>query len=289
MKRVILIAIIVFVAALIAGGSLIPLLGGARGLDIDGVATPHGAATPGAGRGWAHYGGDSGGARFSALHDITPANVRSLEIAWTYETGDAQRPPAVQEQAAAEATPILVDGRLVFCTPFNEVIALHPASGKELWRHDAKIALDQRPANQFVCRGVAFWRDAGAEDACAARLFMGTNDGRLVSLDDATGVPCGDFGRNGEVALDPETDVVWPGEFQITSPPVVVGDTVIVGSSSSDNVRVAAPSGVVRAYDARTGAPKWNFDPAPGLRQANVWAPIAVDEKRGLVFLPTSR
>lgn len=281
--------IAVILAAMIAGGSMIPLLGGATGLDINGAATAHGDATA-RGAGWAHYGGDSGGARYSALADITPATVKSLAVAWEYRTGDAKRPRDLQKQAAAEGTPILIDGKLIFCTPYNEVIALHPANGREIWRYDAKINLDQHPANQFVCRGVAHWMDASAAPGarCASRIYMGTSDSRLVALDAGTGTPCEAFGDAGVVRIDPGVDLVWPGEFQITSPPVLARDTVIIGSSISDNARVLAPSGVVRAFDARSGAAKWSFDPSPGLRHANVWAPMSVDEKRGLIFLPTS-
>lgn len=99
--------------------------------------------------------------------------------------------------------------------------------------------------------------------------------------------------------------LLWPGEFQITSPPVTVGDTVVVGSAIGDNARVVAPAGSVRAFDARTGAPRWDWDPIPRTEDdpaaptwegehppqeghANAWAPMAVDERRGLVFVPTS-
>ena len=77
-----------------------------------------------------------------------------------FSTGDLADKPAAMEGSIAEGTPILVDDALVFCTPFNDVIALDPASGEQLWRFDAKIDLDQHPANQFVCRGVSHWRDA---------------------------------------------------------------------------------------------------------------------------------
>jgi quinoprotein glucose dehydrogenase len=97
-------------------------------------------------------------------------------------------------------------------------------------------------------------------------------------------------------------ELVWPGEFQVTSPPVVIGDTVVVGSAISDNVRVVAPHGTVRAFDARTGEPKWEFDPIPRTvgnpdwqgddppveGHANAWAPMSVDPERGLLFVPTS-
>jgi quinoprotein glucose dehydrogenase len=132
---------------------------------------------------------------------------------------------------------------------------------------------------------------------------MATNDRRVLAMDLADGKSCADFGANGEVAVDPDITVTWPGESQITSAPVIAGGAVIVGSAISDNVNVEAPKGVVHAFDARTGAPKWSFDPIPrddsasGLGwnngvpkegHANVWAPMSVDDVRGLVFLPTS-
>lgn len=260
----------------------------------------------GAGAGWGHYGGDAGGMRFSPAAQITPANVGALRRVWVHDTGDMERRPEAVRHAAFEATPILAGGTLYLCTPFNEVIALDPATGAERWRYDPGIATEYRPANQFVCRGVSYWRDpaAGAGTACAARIFMGTADSRLIALDAATGAPCAGFGRSGEVRLDPGTALTWPGEFQITSPPVTVGDTVIVGSSISDGQRVDAPRGSVRAFDARSGAPRWQFDPvrrgaadhpeswqagsAARTGGANVWAPMSVDAARGLVFLPTS-
>lgn len=297
---------LLLIVALLAGGNLPTMLLGAKKLDIAGRAPIHdGPATAQAD--WSHYGGDPGGARHAALDVITPANVGTLEIAWRYATGDAKRPIEIREQAASEATPILIEDKLVFCTPFNEVIAIDPGSGREIWRFDPKIDLDQRPANQFVCRGVAYWKDAVAEPAapCASRIFMGTNDSRLIAVDALTGAACESFGVSGEAAIDAGMDLVWPGEFQITSPPVIAKDVVIVGSSISDNARVVAPSGAVRAFDARTGAPKWSFDPVPRSKDApnagdwkgegvpreghaNVWAPMSVDEARGLVFLPTS-
>lgn len=285
---VVIFAFLILAGALIAGGSLPALIGGATALDVKGAATPNGRP-PRPYNGWGYYGGDQGGNRYSALAAITPANVGALEIAWEYRTGDQARPLDLRRQAAAEGTPILVHDKLVFCTPFNEVIALHPGTGGEIWRYDPKISVAQRPANQFVCRGVAFWKESGSDaGACAARIFTATNDSRLIALDAATGEPCRSFGENGVVRVGADTDLVWPGEFQMTSPPAVIGDVVVIGSSISDNVRVAAPSGAVRAFDARTGAMKWTFDPAPDHKHGNVWAPISVDDARGLVFLPTS-
>ena len=181
----------------------------------------------------------------------------------------------------------------MFCSPFNEVIALDPGTGTQRWRYDPGISTDQRPGNRYTCRGVAYWVDDQAAEraVCRARIFMGTNDARVIALDARTGIPCADFGAGGEVKLD-TGKLVWPGEFQITSAPVVSRGVVIVGSSISDNVRVDAPPGTVRAFDARTGGARWSFDPLvhDGITagHANVWAPMSSDEDRGLVFLPTS-
>ncbi len=244
---------------------------------------------------WDHWGGDAGGSRFSRLAQITPANVDRLVRAWEFRTGDlATRPPAAMARTKFETTPLLVEDSLIFCTPFNEVIALDPGTGAQKWRYDPKISNTLRPGNRYNCRGVAYWVDeqAAAGTACRSRTFMGTNDVRLIALDARTGEPCADFGEHGEVTIDVGMKLLWPGEFQITSAPVVSHGVVVVGSSISDNVRVDAPLGTVRAFDARTGRPRWTWDPLnhDGVEagHANVWAPMSSDEERGLVFLPTS-
>jgi quinoprotein glucose dehydrogenase len=245
--------------------------------------------------GWEYWGGDAGGTRFSSLNQITPANVDNLVRAWQFRTGDLDsRPPAAMARTKFEATPLFVEDSLILCSPFNEVIALDPGTGEQKWRYDPKISNEQRPANRFNCRGVAHWVDTQATEtaACRARILMGTNDARIIALDARTGIPCADFGDNGEVKLDIGMPLLWPGEFQITSSPVVSRGVVIVGSSISDNVRVHGPSGAVRAFDARSGKPRWSWDPLVrnGIEAgaANVWAPMSTDEARGLVFLPTS-
>ena len=193
-----------------------------------------------------------------------------------------------------EATPLFVENSLILCTPFNEVIALDPGTGTQKWRFDSKVNLNQRPGNRYVCRGVAYWEDrhAPVQAACRSRVFMGTNDMRVIALDAKTGTPCADFGEAGEVKLDLGMTLEWPGEMQITSPPVVARDVVAVGSSIADNRRTDAPRGTVRAFDVRTGALRWTWDPLihDGIEAgaANVWAPMSVDENLGLLFLPTS-
>jgi quinoprotein glucose dehydrogenase len=122
-------------------------------------------------------------------------------------------------------------------------------------------------------------------------LFEATLDARLVALDAATGSPCADFGSKGQLNLRhvPEYQAGW---YHMTSPPAVIDGLVIVGSSINDNARTKLASGVVRAFDARTGALKWSWDPLPPdvaakSGAANAWSVMAVDPERHLVFVPT--
>jgi quinoprotein glucose dehydrogenase len=253
---------------------------------------------------WPSYGNDPGGSRYAPLDQITPANVSSLEVAWIMNHGDVARGPGFRTTSAFEATPILVEGTLFTCTPFNRVLALDPATGTERWQYDPGVDTAANWANQLTCRGVSTWLDGerGDGEACRRRIFTNTVDARLIALDAATGKPCPDFGRDGQVDLNPGVgEQQWRGEYSLTSPPAVAGDLVFTGSAVGDNVRVDAPSGVVRAWDARTGAMRWAWDLAPpdaaGLSRAdgtgyvlstpNVWAPMAVDEARDLLFVPT--
>jgi quinoprotein glucose dehydrogenase len=244
---------------------------------------------------WDHWGGDQGGLRFSKLDQITPANVTNLVRAWEFRAGDLEsRPSVAMRRTKFEATPLFVEDSLILCSPFNEVIALDPGTGVQKWRFDPKISNAQRPGNRYNCRGVAYWVDSQVAEgaACRSRIFMGTNDARIIALDAKTGAPCDDFGEQGQVKIDIGKDLLWPGEFQITSAPVVTRGVVVVGSSISDNVRVEAPLGTVRAFDASSGKPRWSFDPLihDGIDagHANVWAPMSADDERGLIFLPTT-
>jgi len=290
------------------GGSAVWSIGGPQhNLDIRGAAPLVSEATTQVGDGWPAYGGDAGGAHYSAASEITPQNVRQLQLAWEYHSGAFSGRGSARERSALETTPILVDGSLIFCTQFNDVIAIDPGTGAERWRHMEHVTLDRRPGNQYTCRGVAYWRDARAQAGapCASRVFMGTVDARVIALDAKTGAACESFGQHGALTIEPSVALRWPGEFQITSAPAVIGDTVVVGSSIGDNLRTRAPLGTVHAFSARTGAPVWSFNPVPRAYDdparaswagdsadvaghANVWSTISVDAARGLVFLPTS-
>ncbi len=281
--------------------------GGAHGLDVAGVAskTIRPPDTVDVGEGWAHYGGDAGGHRYSQASQITRANVARLAPVWEYRTGDMTRRANHMHQAATEGTPILVGDALILCTPFNEVIALDADSGAERWRFDPDIDLGQDPANQFVCRGVTHWRDADATGPCADRIFMGTNDARLIALDAATGGRCPGFGTTARCASITECRSCGPASSRSRRRPSRSATPVVVGSAIGDNARVVASAGSVRAFDARSGAPRWEWDPIPRTADdpaaptwqgaqppteghANAWAPMAAEEERGLVFVPTS-
>src|SRR5438132_4107512 len=141
---------------------------------------------------WEHWGGDRGGSRFSPLNQITPDNVGNLVRAWEFRTGDLDhRAAEVMKRTKFQATPLLVEDSLIFCSPFNEVIALDPGSGTQKWRYDPKISSSQRPANRYNCRGVAYWvhEKAAGTAARRARIFMGTKHARGIAPAPRSGIP----------------------------------------------------------------------------------------------------
>lgn len=248
---------------------------------------------------WPEYGGDKGGASYSPLRQITPDNVGRLEVVWEHRHGDFADGTGEFARTSFQATPIQVGRSLYFCTAFNRVFALDAETGEERWVFDPELrAKKGEGPYPLTCRGVAHWRDPRASDgdACAARIFTGTRDAELIALDAATGLPCDDFGAAGRVALREGVGAQAPWEYYPTSPPLVIRDLVVVGALVADNLRVDAPSGVVRAFDARTGALRWAWDPVPEgmtredgyrLGTPNVWSILSGDEARGLVFVPT--
>lgn len=259
--------------------------------------------------GWPEYGGDAGGQRYSKAAQITGANVSRLESAWTFRTGEIGQGLARRDKLTFEATPILVDRTLFFPTATAIVFAIDAITGRQKWRFDARIDRARR-YSEVASRGVAYWRAPSGVGPCSQRLFVGTIDGRLLALDAERGVLCTGFGAGGSVDLTRDVRLRTPGEYGVTSPPVVVGTTVIVGSAIGDNRATNLELGVVRAFDALTGALRWRWDPIPRAARippdasnpgfsevdaqaaswtggANAWAPLSVDRQRGLVFVPT--
>jgi len=245
---------------------------------------------------WAAYGGDAGGSRYSPIAQITRANVSRLAPAWSYRTGERGQDARDGHKLTFEATPILVDGRLYLATAFGKVIALDPATGRELWTFDPKVDRQGR-YSEVTSRGVSAWRDpdAAAGAPCRVRILAGTIDARLIAVDAATGAPCAEFGAGGTVDLRRGLEVKSPPDYQVTSPPAVVGRTVVVGSSIGDNWHADAGPGVVRGFDAGTGAWRWSWHPllpaSPGTSflagAANAWSVLSADPALDLVFVPT--
>ena len=249
---------------------------------------------------WYAYGRDAGGERFSPLDAIRRENVASLEVAWTFRTGDAYQPPEGRP-TAFEATPLHVDGTLYLSTPVGRVIALDPVTGKQRWAFDAKPPRD-KGYGDFASRGVSLWQ-RGTE----RRIVVATIDARLIALDASTGKPVPSFGEQGIVDLRQGLRIPPEGfaDYQVTSPPAVIGNTIVVGSAIADGTNKPHPSGEVRGFDAITGKLRWSWDPVPqGPRDvgaetwknnsasrtggANAWSVIVADPSRNLVFVPTS-
>jgi len=241
---------------------------------------------------WNAYGGDAGGTRYSLLTQINESNVHLLKPAWIFRTGelDTYKGTKVSEKAAFEATPILVNNTLYFSTPTCRVFAIDPATGKQKWLYDPKLDL-KGWYSEVTTRGVSAWPSSkkGRNKNVKTRIFVGALDGRLIALDAATGKPVTSFGNNGSVDLREGLG----DDVSITSPPAVIGNLVIAGSSMADNYKSVFARGVVRAYDAVSGQEKWRWDPlesdsARKSGAANAWSVISVDEERNLVFVPTS-
>jgi quinoprotein glucose dehydrogenase len=245
---------------------------------------------------WLYYGGDPGSARYSPLTDINRGNIQRLSVAWQWKHWET--PPA---PGYFESTPLMIDGVLYVTTPYNSIAAVDAETGKERWRFDGKAETigPLLSASGWKLRGTAFWRDGDR-----LRLFLNSRH-RLFSLDAETGAPVSSFGNGGTVSL---TDLPRMSDVRHatqSSPPVVYQDLVIVGSQVPDRVQMPDPVGYVQAFHARTGKRVWTFSVIPQSEKdpgaetweneswrtnghGNVWAPMALDQARGLLYLPTS-
>lgn len=251
------------------------------------------------GQDWPAYGGTYGARRFSPLTQISAENVGKLERVWTYNTGDMPS-EAAKGKYGAETTPLKVGDSLYLCSAKNIMMALDPATGKQRWRYDPKVA-DEAIPYTAACRGVSYYAVPGADPAaqCSTRIIEGTLDGRIIAVDAKTGVPCPGFGQNGQVDIKIGMGEVVPGMVSITSPPTIVRGVIVTGHQVLDGQLRAAPSGVIRGFDAVTGTLRWAWDmtrpdltgyPPPGQTWTkgtpNMWTTASGDEALGLVYLP---
>ena len=252
---------------------------------------------------WPYYAGDQGGTKYSALTDINADNIQRLQMAWQWTHFDVPLEQYGTTPGQFEAVPLMLDGVLYVATPYNNIAALDAETGKELWRFDGEgYKLGQLlSASGWKLRGTAFWRDGNK-----LRIFLNSRN-RLFKLDAQTGKPVSDFGANGGwVSLtDGLNRIADPTHYTQSSPPVVYKDLVIMGSQIPDRVQIADPVGQVQAINARTGKRAWVFSVIPQSSKdagaeswdqeswrrtghGNVWAPMALDEARGLLYLPTT-
>ena len=293
---------------------------------------------------WRSYGGDAGSTKYSPLDQITAENFGTLEVGWQWKTVDTHLTRSTDSGASLipastlfdllqqeepdrwasfdgntrsrsrpstrglVATPLMVNGVLYVSTPLYRAAAIDARTGETLWVHDPRAYESGTPAvAPWRHRGVAYWESDGE-----ARIVWATGDGFLISVDAETGLPTAGFGEEGRVdlyeglprATRGQRDVLNLLPLSSQSPPIVVRDTVIVGSTINDlTITKEATPGWVRAYDVRTGRHKWDFHTVPQssdefgadswLNDAwrysgntNVWSMMSGDDELGYVYLP---
>ena len=241
---------------------------------------------------WNAYGGNKAGTRYAPFETINANNVNQLQRAWEVRTGVAGR---------FSGTPLQIGDGIYLCTAQNVMISLDPDSGEERWRFDPKN--ETPPYSLFGnCRGVTYYKLEDVADGaqCKERIFTATTDARLIAVDKDTGLPCEDFGNDGQISLLAGMGEVKPYYYFVTSPATVASGVLVVGGWVMDNQEVEEPSGVVRAYDPKTGKLAWAWDigregntqmPPDGESYTrgtpNVWSLTSADDELGLVYLPT--
>ncbi len=241
---------------------------------------------------WTDYGANKAGTRFAPHAQIDTSNVSQLSEAWRMDTGRVGR---------FSGTPIQIEDGLYLCTAQNVMISLDPDTGAERWRFDPE---NDTPASGILgnCRGVAYHHIAVRPrgEQCAERIYTATTDARMIAVDATTGVPCEEFGDNGQISLLAGMGEVKPYYYFVTSPPTIASGALVVGGWVMDNQEVEEPSGVVRGYDPISGALLWAWDigregetalpPEGGFYTRgtpNVWSLTSADDELGLVYVPT--
>ena len=241
---------------------------------------------------WRSYGASKTGTRFAAADQINLDNVTQLEKAWEIRT----RVPG-----EFKGTPIQVGDGLYLCTGQNIILSLDPDTGLERWRFDPDLQ-SARIGFWDTCRGVTYYDmpDSNPSADCAERIFTATTDARLIAVNKETGLPCADFGVNGEISLLQGMGEVIPGFYFVTSPPTIANDVLVLGGWVLDNQMTEEPSGVVRGFNPLTGELVWAWDmgredrtglPEEGENYTrgtpNVWSLTSADEELGLIYVPT--
>lgn len=253
---------------------------------------------------WTAYGRNTSGDRFVQFDQINKQNVKDLQVAWTFRTGDL-----AINGSEYQGTPLKVDDTLYVCTPTNQVFALDAQTGAEKWKFDPKIVENEGNKHWKRCRGVGYFDENNHTSSqasvdhvgvCRKRIIMTTVDARLFALNAEDGKPCTDFGDNGSVNLLEGLGPTAFGSYYLTAAPLVAGDVIMVGGKLNDNLTVGEASGVVRGFDVRTGKLVWAWDPADPKRTTplaegeiyapespNFWGTASYDPQLGLAYFPT--
>jgi len=288
---------------------------------------------------WRVYGSDKAGSKYSSLDQIDRDNFAELELVWRWrsvdgflskstanggewwssrdsvverleeETPDLYRSQNSPNYTNLQATPLMIGGVLYLNTPLSQGAAVDARTGRTLWVFNPKSYEEGTTAMTVTWRqrGVAYWTD-GTEE----RIFWGTGSGHLICVEADSGHPCQGFAENGRIDLTQglpradrtKRDYLNAMLYSVQSPPIVVRDLVIHGSSIADRrIDKEAVPGWVRAWDVRTGEHRWDFHTVPQADDegvdtwkdeswrysgnANVWTYMSADEELGLVYLPT--
>ena len=258
---------------------------------------------------WPYYAGDSRATKYSPLKQIDASNVKSLRVAWEWNSPDDElvaNKTTRERPGYFKPTPILVNGVLYTSTGFAQVAAIAPDTGKTLWVFDPKAyTVGRRPANSgWQNRGVAFWQSKA--DKKDRRIFIASGIGELIAIDATTGQPVASFGQNGRV--DTQAALIRKEEDRraigFNAPPMLVGDVIVLGNTVNDRPNSPdMPAGHIQAFDARTGKPKWIFHTVPQGKEpgvetweegawqysgnTNAWSLMSADPDLGLVYIPT--
>ena len=253
---------------------------------------------------WPHYAADARSSKFAPLRQIDAGNFAQLQEVWRYQAPD--REIADREGLrtfANKGTPLVVDGVLYYASPFNILSAIDPTSGEELWTFDPRV-WEYLKGSPGTLRGLAYWSSGDKK-----RVFLVTSTDRLYSIDTEVGRPDPEFGAAGFVDLGKGLRRRIDREgYNVTSPPIVCRDVVVMGSGIADWDYRPPPKystpGDVRGFNAHTGEQVWIFQTVPQegkignetweneawktYGQANVWSAMSADEELGYVYLPVS-
>ena len=255
---------------------------------------------------WYTFNGDLGAQKFSAASQIAPDNVAKLRPAWQMHTGDFSQGNVTGEGQTSHlehgvpatvwsATPLFVNDTIYVSTPFYRILAVEPDTGKLKWAFNPHGELKALTQPDLKTRGVAYWQAAAPKGGklCQKIVYIGTMAGDLWAVDADTGKACEGFGKGGSINVNKWNTVNAVFPMSLLQPPTVYKNLLFVGWAGKDWAFAKTPPGIVFAFDAETGALKWQFNPLSPEQQKrtgkiNVWESMSVDADHGLLYFATS-